>query len=54
MKPKSLKEGRTRRDKAVSVTTGFIINLGIATTLIALMFFLFQGILRSGTGRDGR
>ena len=38
------KEENTRRDRAVSVTTGFIINLGIATTLIALMFFLFQGV----------
>ena len=32
------------REKAVSITAGFVINLGIATTLIALMFFLFQGI----------
>lgn len=37
-------EGRIDREKAVSVTAGFIINLGIATTLIALMFLLFQGI----------
>lgn len=32
------------RDRAVTVTTGFIINLGVATTLIAVMFFLFQGV----------
>jgi hypothetical protein len=37
-------EGRIDREKAVSITAGFIINLGIATTLIALMFFLFQGL----------
>jgi hypothetical protein len=32
------------REKAITVTTGFVINLGIATTLIAIMFFLFQGV----------
>lgn len=32
------------RGKAITVTTGFVINLGIATTLIAIMFFLFQGV----------
>lgn len=32
------------REKAITVTTGFIVNLGIATTLIAIMFFLFQGV----------
>jgi len=37
-------QGRIDREKAVSITAGFIINLGIATTLIALMFFLFQGL----------
>ena len=48
MRPTSEKEetteGRIDREKAVSITAGFIINLGIATTLIALMFFLFQGL----------
>lgn len=28
----------------VSVTTGYIINLGTATTMIAVMFFAFQGM----------
>lgn len=32
------------RQKAITVTTGFIVNLGVATTLIAIMFFLFQGV----------
>lgn len=35
------------RDRAITVTTGFVINLGIATTLIAIMFFLFQGVFLS-------
>jgi hypothetical protein len=44
-KPKeNTPERRIDRQRAVSITAGFIINLGIATTLIALMFFLFQGL----------
>lgn len=35
---------KTENDKAVAVTTGYIINLGIATTAVALFFFGAQGI----------
>jgi hypothetical protein len=33
-----------RNDRAVSVTTGYMINLGIATTAVALFFFGAQGV----------
>lgn len=38
---------RRQTDKAVSITTGFILNMGIATVVISLLLFSSQGVLVS-------